>query len=539
MIQLRFLLYLVEKSGQRQRSLVLSSLAAGLIQGLLLYSINQSVGELATNHSISLRTFLIFVLSLLALYRCLTLAMGISAAVGRELVTNLELRVTENLSEISYPGFVSLNQPKIFEAISGSKDIVNEASILLPIFISSLTMLACSLMFAAYISIVGLIALLVVVGLAAIVFFYSDQRFVAALFNYRLDVEKYQQSLKSVVNGFTELKMNESRRVDLFQKEINKLRNEVLKGRRRTDGFRVKNTVMYGILVYFPVAALLFALPQTNLATFEECIKIIAITMFSTIPLIGLLSFMPMAARAAMIVWSLADFEKQLASLKDEGNGPQRKANDFNVISIKGGHFAYRGSSHGSGFELNIEDFQLNRGELVILKGGNGSGKSTFMRLLAGLTILDSGRLTVDGIGLETIGQHNYRAFFSVLFPDFHLFKGLYGLEGTVEECREELKRMGLEAVVEVSDAGLFSTLSLSSGQSKRLALVCALMEHRPVLLFDEVAADFDHHFRELFYRTFLPALKAAGRTMLVISHDEHYSDIADRVLTLEYGRFV
>ncbi len=538
-MQVRFLLCLIAKTGPDRRALILASIGAGLLQGILLYSISRAIEELADLGTLTLATFMLFGLALTGLYKCLDQAMNISAKVGRELVTGLELRITENLSRADYHGFVGLNPAHIYEAISGSKDIVNEASILLPIFISSMAMLFCSLCFAAWISLVGLGAVLAVMALAAMVFARSDKLFVGALFEYRREVETFQNSLKDVVLGFTELKMNEKRRAALFQEIVNPLREEVMAGRRKADGFRVQNTVMYGLMAYAPVAALLFILPLTHLATLTECIKIAAITMFSTMPLIGLLSFMPLAARAAFIVKGLEDFDASLASFRDEEGGSQKPAGDFKRISLPQGAFRYHDPNGGSGFTLSVKDFWLDRGELVILRGGNGSGKSTFMRLLAGLTRLDDGDILVDRLSSREMGFQNYRAFFSVLFPDFHLFKGLYGLDISPDRVRAELARVALDKKVEINDRGDFSTINLSSGQSKRLALACAIMEDRPVLLFDEVAADFDHHFREMFYRKLLPELKASGRTILVISHDERYFDVADRVLTLQYGEFV
>ncbi len=538
MMQVRFLIDLIAKTGAERRALVLASIGAGLLQGFLLYSISRAVEELADLGSLTLSTFLLFGLALTGLYKCLDRAMNISAEVGREQVTGLELSISENLSRADFQGFASLSQARIYEAISGSKDIINEAAILLPVFISSMAMLFCSLLFAAWISPVGLGAVLLVMALAALVFARSDRLFVGALFEYRREAEIFQNSLKDVVSGFTELKMNEKRRAALFEQVIAPLREKVLGGRRKADGFRVQNTVMYGLMAYAPVAALLFVLPLTGLAELTECVKIAAITMFSTMPLIGLLSFLPLAARAAFIVRGLEEFESSLTAFRDEEEGPQREAGDFRRISIKGGKFRYRDPGNGSGFGLMVKDFWLDRGELVILRGGNGSGKSTFMRLLAGLTRLDEGDIMVDGLSSREMGFQNYRAYFSVLFPDFHLFKGAYGLAASPERAGAELARVALDKKISINERGDFSTLNLSSGQKKRLGLACAIMEDRPVLLFDEVAADFDHNFRELFYRKILPDLKASGRTIVAISHDERYFDVADRVLTLQYGEF-
>jgi ABC-type siderophore export system fused ATPase/permease subunit len=127
------------------------------MQALLLYAIKLSLEELSQDESISLRTFLIFGLALLALYKALSVAMDISSTIGRELVTSLELRITKSLSESSYLGVQTLSTPQVFEMLSGAKDIVNEACILLPVFISSTTMLFCALCFAMYISTVGLL----------------------------------------------------------------------------------------------------------------------------------------------------------------------------------------------------------------------------------------------------------------------------------------------------------------------------------------------------------------------------------------------
>ncbi|MEI8262205.1 MAG: hypothetical protein WCG77_12030, partial [Actinomycetes bacterium] len=139
---------------------------------------------------------------------------------------------------------------------------------------------------------------------------------------------------------------------------------------------------------------------------------------------------------------------------------------------------------------------------------------------------------------ISDVGLDNYRCLFSVLFVNFHLFDTLFGVRVDAADVERALQKLRLFPMVRF-DGRRFSTLHLSSGQRKRLALVCTELERRDVLLFDEVAADLDHTSREYFYRTLLPELKRQGRTLLVISHDDRYFDAADRVLTMRYGRFV
>jgi putative ATP-binding cassette transporter len=86
---------------------------------------------------------------------------------------------------------------------------------------------------------------------------------------------------------------------------------------------------------------------------------------------------------------------------------------------------------------------------------------------------------------------------------------------------------------------GKFDTLELSGGQKKRLALVVSLLEKRPVCVFDEVGADQDPAFRRKFYKEILPTLLQEGKTIVVVTHDDKYFDVADRLLKMDEGRFV
>jgi putative pyoverdin transport system ATP-binding/permease protein len=120
------------------------------------------------------------------------------------------------------------------------------------------------------------------------------------------------------------------------------------------------------------------------------------------------------------------------------------------------------------------------------------------------------------------------------------LFDTLLGLESTSldQDARRYLAELHLDRKVKIRN-GALSTIALSQGQRKRLALLTAYLEDRPFYLFDEWASDQDPMFKETFYTHILPSLKVRGKTVFVITHDDKYFHLADRLLKLDYGRIV
>jgi putative ATP-binding cassette transporter len=201
---------------------------------------------------------------------------------------------------------------------------------------------------------------------------------------------------------------------------------------------------------------------------------------------------------------------------------------------------AYHSKQAKEAFTLGPIDINLKAGELVILAGGNGSGKTTLAKVLTGLYPAETGELLLDGQRITDENREFYRQHFSAVFYDFHLFESLLGLEkpDLDERARERLARLQLNHVVSIEN-GVFSTTQLSQGQRKRLALLTASLEDRPIYVFDEWAADQDPEFKEFFYHDLLADLKAQGKLVLIICHDDHYFDVADRMIKLESGKII
>src|SRR5262249_27376208 len=182
-------------------------------------------------------------------------------------------------------------------------------------------------------------------------------------------------------------------------------------------------------------------------------------------------------------------------------------------------------------------DLHLRKGELVFLVGGNGSGKTTLAKLIVGLYAPAAGEVRLNGRAVGDSERDHYRELFSAIFADGHLCDHLLGMK----LAQAGSQAAGYLALLELghkvrSEGGRLSTTELSGGQRKRLALLTAYLEDRPVYVFDEWAADQDPRFKDIFYTRLLPELKGRGKAVLVISHDERYFHVADRVVRLDCG---
>jgi putative ATP-binding cassette transporter len=191
-------------------------------------------------------------------------------------------------------------------------------------------------------------------------------------------------------------------------------------------------------------------------------------------------------------------------------------------------------------FVLGPISLALHPGELVFVVGGNGSGKSTFVKVLTGLYPLSEGSVTLAGTTVTDANREWYREHFSVVFSDFYLFNRLLGQTASQVErlAPQYLRLLHMEQKVTVQER-TFSTTDLSQGQRKRLALVTAYLEDRPIYVFDEWAADQDPQYKEIFYHTLLPDLRKRGKLVVVITHDDRYFHLGDQVVKLEDGKIV
>lgn len=202
-------------------------------------------------------------------------------------------------------------------------------------------------------------------------------------------------------------------------------------------------------------------------------------------------------------------------------------------IVVENCRFDYNSNDGDITYGIGPINFRADSGELIFIVGGNGSGKTTFLKMLVGLYQPTAGQIYVNGKGVDSKELGEY---FSIIYSDFYLFKKIYDLKNyRLEQVYEWLEILGLSEKVKIED-GAFSTIDLSQGQRKRLAIIKSYLEDRPVYFFDEVAADLDPEFRSFFYNHLLMKIKEEGKILIIISHDDKYFDLADKIYKMDMG---
>jgi len=349
---------------------------------------------------------------------------------------------------------------------------------------------------------------------------------VAAAENRLFDVFRH------FLDGFRDIRISFRKGQDIFANHLKPLIREIQSLRHR--GIRVQTDFMVCTVTATSFLAGIDVFFLSPLNSLDVITQLIVCTLYAVKPAWMTLSALPGIAQGRAALARLQRLSPEEPRLRKPLYEPGKEIIDtFHTLTLQKIFFIYHEPDGTPGFSIGPISLPLRAGEVVFLAGGNGSGKSTFVKLLVGLYPA-SGRVMIDE---NRVSLSGHRHLFSAVFSDFHLFDALYGVEKPDErQIRDMLARMRLTGKTDYAD-GRFTTLDLSAGQRRRLALVVALHEDRPIFVFDEWAADQDPDFRRWFYEELLPSLKEQGKTVLAVTHDDGYYHLADRVITMRDGK--
>ena len=419
---------------------------------------------------------------------------------------------------------------------------ITAAFLRVPAICTNLAIVAGGVVYLGWLSMTMLLALIGFLALAMIAYALAAKRAARYMRLARREWDALVKHFRALTLGAKELKLNRRRSDAFLAESLQPTTSELRKQSSKGANIYVVLNSWTQTLYFIIIALILFVVPGFVGNFAGHVLTGYALTvLYMAGPMMLLVSAIPTLSNATVSLEKVEELGLTLAQpkrLSDEGRAMPGKRISWHEIELRGITHSYYREREASSFTLGPINTTLTRGELVFLVGGNGSGKTTLAKLLCGLYIPESGALLLDGKPVSDLTRDQYRQLFSVVFSDFYLFEKLLGLEAKNLDSRAAhyIARLQLEHKVEVRD-GQLSTVDLSQGQRKRLALLTAYLEDRHIYIFDEWAADQDPVFREIFYYELLPELKARGKTVVVISHDDRYYGMADRILKLDYGQ--
>lgn len=546
-----FMLYIllafnfIKKDEKNYLSLVVLSLLNGVASGMIIFTINESFNR---NLEYSKELLIYFVFTLVFYIYTYKLLQGRIIVITNELTYEKRVGMIRRILSSSYQSIEKIGSDRIFSGLNNDCSAISQIPELIVGFASNLLTLFFCLFYLFTKNVYAFLASLCIIlvnGILAII----TSRIASNYWEQNRDIQDtYFNQMADLMNGFKELVLNKFRR-NAFWLELKKYSN-MFSELNRVASIKFLDFKLYNILLYnviFGVVVFVFPIFVLELRTnINQLRENLFIVFYMVGPFGAVTSIIPQLTKVRVNVKRIdsllndLDESAEEFALSNDISKPSEPVQEI-CLTLKDVVFQYPSEKvdyNEGGFSIGPVSFECHTGELVFITGGNGSGKSTLGKLVTGLYVPQSGEIIMNE---KPVNSQDLNELFASVFSDFNLFKKLYGIEypAKKEELNRYLTMMGLRDKVEINEDGEFLDINLSTGQKKRLAFVVSCLEDKPLLIFDEWAAEQDPQFRQYFYEVLLPMLKSQGKGIIVISHDDRYFDKADKLIKLERGKLV
>lgn len=517
---------------------VVTSFLAGVGYTMLIALIKRAVGDGLTGIAPSGLTWM-FVAFCLAIPFCGFASQMVLLYLTSQGAYELRIQLSRQILAAPLRQLEKLGTHRLLATITQDIGSVIELVNILPQMLTQLAMMIGCIVYLGWLSWKLLLIMLACMAVGLL----THQLPMSRAFRYfRLLREQWDAMYKGfqgVIMGTKELKLNSKRREAFLAQELEPaaagLRDYGIRG--NAISMAVSN---WGQILFFIfIGLLLFAGPLMINIQPQVLIGYTLVVLFMITPLTMLLNQIPALERAYLAAERIEELGLSLTATKPESlaatSSSDAKWRRLDLVNVT---HSYRQDGAPAEFQLGPINLTFYPGELVFLVGGNGSGKTTLVKLLMGLYEPDAGEIRVNDKAVTPNERDDYRQQFSAVFFDFYLFERLFGFEAQEidVESQKYLELLQLSHKLTIKN-GQLSTIDLSQGQRKRVALLNAYLEDRPIYIFDEWAADQDPQFKQIFYYELVPELKNRGKTVIVISHDDRYYGLADRLIKLESGK--
>ncbi|MEI6745164.1 MAG: cyclic peptide export ABC transporter [Methylococcaceae bacterium] len=521
-----------------KKQMIFTALISGLANGYLLIIINNASEMVGKSADSQAQNFFLFLLDLILLTYTKQYALKQATIAAEDAIYQVRTRITNKLRHTELAYIETAGHAAIYTRITQDTSLISESAIMLINACQQIIVVFMCLLYIAWLSMPGFILTIGILSTAILMYFYNSAYISTKLHEASVKEASFFNGIKSILLGFKEIKINRKKNEALFS-HIKTISSEV-KDIKVSAGLHFVMDLMFAQTSFFILCAgVIFVLPAISAINVGQVVGITIAILFLFAPLGIVINAFPMFVRANVAVENIYQLEHEIDAVSKKDMNIETHAPIFETIEFEQVNFHYPQQNGSSIFGVSSLNFNINKGEIVFIVGGNGSGKSTMLKLLTGLYYPSSGNIYVNGKPLDTNDYVHFRELYTIIFTDFHLFDHLYGVDN-IDYSRVDalLKTMALEKKTTFKEDS-FSNTDLSTGQKKRLAYIASVLEDKQIFIFDEWAADQDPEFRKYFYEVLLKELKAKGKTVIAVSHDDRYFSVADKVLKMECGRII
>ncbi len=517
--------------------LVPLSLINGISSAMMIFVINETFNR---NLEYSKELLVYFLFVVIMFVYTIKLLQGRIIIITNQLTYEKRRKLVDHIINAAYYKIEFIGKERIYTGLNNDANAVSDLpDVVINIISNALTLIFC-LGYLFFKNIHAFIASTAIILVNGIVSFITSK--IANLFweKNRNIQDSYFSQMNDLVYGFKELVLNRSRREE-FSQSMNE-KSALSASFSQTASMKLLNFNLYNVLMYnmvFGVVVFLFPIFVKNISI-NDLRENLFIVFYMIGPFGGLTNAIGRLAQLKVNIKRIDGLLQELREDHHEKGRPQDSevAKEPLSIAFTDVEYSYRLSKEDEGdeaFRLGPINAVFRTGEITFITGGNGSGKSTLAKLITGLYTCQKGEIYVNN---ERVTAKDLNEVFSAIYTDFHLFSKLYGIDYNMQKERFEfyLKLLKIEDKVRLDENGTFESLELSSGQKKRLAFAICCLEDKQMILLDEWAAEQDISFRDYFYYHLLPMLKQSGKGVIVISHDNHYFNVADQIIELERG---
>ncbi len=456
------------------------------------------------------------------------------------LIFELEISTVKKVRASTFESFTEMGRDRVYAIISDTT-ILGAVPERFIAFINGIISIICSISYLFWVSAFGAAIIVGLMTMLFLIYIYRNNIIIKDIEKNREHQNKYYFYLTEMLMGFKQVQISAVRNNELFENYIVKNRSQMRELGTKSSKKFIVNQIIGTYSWYLMLGFIVFTLPSIYKMDIPEKAAFILVILYIIAPLSNLINIMSYYSTVKVAMERINQLNETLVTNPEANLKVDTNIQKFSTIRFENIKYSYKVQS-GASFLLELPDFSLKSGEIVFIVGGNGSGKTTFVNLLTGLYEIQSGNIYIND---QLVTQAEFRSFsnsIAVVFNDHHLFRENYDcfdLSDNNHQLKKYMTLFNMDGILKMDNEKQFFDVRLSKGQQRRLSLILALLEDKPLVVLDEWAAEQDPDNRIQFYEQWLDILKKMGKTVILVTHDDDYYELADRVVKFNYGKIV